>query len=203
MNRTSEQPAPVGVNTTRTPRYHAGTKPFWDATAEGRLSLQRRVNCGVVTWYPRAICPECQGTALDVFDSAGIGTIYSYTVNYRGSGAYRDCLPYILAYVELDEGPRFMTNIVGANPDAVSNCVPQRACDHAADGHQAAAGEAHLARMRAEHAARGPADLRAQPAAMGCSGCGNRGQRAAPHAVRAQLSTAQMGVGRRYATPCA
>jgi uncharacterized OB-fold protein len=43
---------------------------------------------------------------------SGRGRIYSYTLNYRGEGPYRDCGPYVLAYVELDEGPRLMTNIV-------------------------------------------------------------------------------------------
>jgi uncharacterized protein len=102
------------------------TKPFWDATAAGRLTLQRCTDCGVVIWYPRSICPECSGTALELFEAVGTGTIYSYTVNYRGSGAYRDYSPYVLAYVELDEGPRLMTNIIGTDPDAVRIGMPVR-----------------------------------------------------------------------------
>jgi uncharacterized OB-fold protein len=54
--------------------------------------------------------------------ASGKGTIYSFTVNRRGAGdlvEYRDPVPYVLAYVELEEGPRIMTNIVGCDPDSV------------------------------------------------------------------------------------
>ena len=52
-------------------------------------------------------------------EASGRGTVYSYTINHRGQGDYRD-LAYVLAYVELEEGPRVLTNIVDCDPIQVS-----------------------------------------------------------------------------------
>jgi uncharacterized OB-fold protein len=95
-----------------TPAINPETKPYWDATVEGRLILRRCNDCQGVIWYPRAICPECWSSNTEWIDASGRGTIYTYTVNYRGEGPYRDAAPFVLAYVELEEGPRIMTNIL-------------------------------------------------------------------------------------------
>ena len=95
---------------------------FWDATAEGRLLLPRCLECQNVIWYPRPFCPACASTRVEWIEASGHGTVYSFTVNRRGVAdlpAYREAGQYVLAYVELDEGPRVMTNIVECDPDAV------------------------------------------------------------------------------------
>ena len=97
-------------------------KPFWDATAEGRLVLPRCVECDTVVWYPRPFCPACGSLKVSWIAASGRGTVYSYTVNRRGQAdlpAYHDAGVYVLAYVELEEGPRIMTNIVDCSPDEV------------------------------------------------------------------------------------
>jgi uncharacterized OB-fold protein len=97
-------------------------KPFWDATAEGRLVLPRCVECQAIVWYPRPFCPACGSLKVEWVQASGRGTVYSFTVNRRGQAdlpAYRDAGVYVLAYVELDEGPRVMTNIVDCDPDSV------------------------------------------------------------------------------------
>lgn len=109
---TSSLPAPA-------PPVTLETQPFWDATAEGRLVLPRCDACATVIWYPRAFCPACGSTEVSWIDAAGTGTVYSFTVVRKGQGAYREAAPYVVAYVELDEGPRVMTNIVGCDPDTV------------------------------------------------------------------------------------
>ncbi|HEX4833924.1 MAG TPA: OB-fold domain-containing protein [Trebonia sp.] len=96
------------------PPVNPETQEFWDATARGRLLLRRCRACGSVNWYPRVICPECSSLDTEWFEASGRGRVYSYTVNYRGEGAYKEAAPFVLAYVELDEGPRMLTNIVGA-----------------------------------------------------------------------------------------
>ena len=96
------------------------TAEFWAATAEGRLLLKRCTACAAVIWYPRAICPVCHATTTEWFASSGRGRVYSYTVSRRGEGAFKDAAPYVLAYVELDEGPRLLTNIVDCDVDAVA-----------------------------------------------------------------------------------
>lgn len=106
------------------PAVNPETKPFWDATAEGRLLLKRCLDCGSVIWYPRAICPECASLCTEWFEAAGRGRIYSYTVNHRGEGAYQGSPPFVLAYVELAEGPRVMTNIVGAQESDLAVDLP-------------------------------------------------------------------------------
>ena len=103
----TELPAPA-------PAVNPETKEFWDATAEGRLLLKRCLDCGGVIWYPRAFCPECSSMRTEWFPASGRGRVYSYTVNHRTEGAYKDAAPLVLAYVELEEGPRMMTNVVGA-----------------------------------------------------------------------------------------
>jgi uncharacterized OB-fold protein len=97
-------------------------KQFWDATAEGRLLLPKCQDCGTVIWYPRPFCPECASLKIDWIPASGRGTVYSFTVNRRGTAdlpAYREAGQYVLAYVELEEGPRMMTNIVDCDPETV------------------------------------------------------------------------------------
>ena len=97
-------------------------KTFWDATAEGRLLLPRCEDCQAVIWYPRPFCPACGSLRVTWFEASGRGTVYSFTVNRRGTAdlpEYRQVGPYVLAYVELEEGPRVMTNIVDCDPDSV------------------------------------------------------------------------------------
>jgi uncharacterized OB-fold protein len=97
-------------------------KAFWDATAEGRLVLPRCADCQTVIWFPRPFCPQCASTNITWFEASGGGSVYSFTVNRRGVAdlpAYREVGTYVLAYVELDEGPRIMTNIVDCDPDDI------------------------------------------------------------------------------------
>jgi uncharacterized protein len=95
------------------------TEEFWSGAARGELRLQWCLDCDRPIWYPRAICPVCHGTDTQWRTSAGLGTVYSYTVVRRAVGRYAESTPFVLAYVELDEGPRMMTNIVDCAADSV------------------------------------------------------------------------------------
>jgi len=88
------------------------TKPFWDACAEGRLVLPRCKDTGKFIWYPRAISPWTLGP-VEWVEVSGKGTIYTFSV-MRGTP------PYCIAYVELAEGPRMMTNIVDCDLSTVT-----------------------------------------------------------------------------------
>ena len=97
-------------------------KKFWEATAEGRLLLPRCEDCEGVIWYPRPFCPQCGSLHVGWVEASGRGTVYSFTVNRRGQAdlpEYRTVGTYVLAYVQLEEGPRVMTNIVDCDPDTV------------------------------------------------------------------------------------
>lgn len=104
---------------TRAPHPSAETQPFFDAASEGRLSLPVCDDCGWTIWYPRLHCPKCRGEDVTWTDSPGTGTVYSFTVTRRGQGRWRDASPFVIAYVELDEGPRVLTNIVDVDPETV------------------------------------------------------------------------------------
>jgi uncharacterized OB-fold protein len=95
------------------------TAAFWTATAEGRLTLPRCDACGFVIWYPRSFCPRCHSRDVTWIDATGGGTVYSYTIARRGVGEYAQSTPYVLAYVELDEGPRVLTNVVDTDPATI------------------------------------------------------------------------------------
>ncbi|MEJ5254811.1 MAG: Zn-ribbon domain-containing OB-fold protein [Acidimicrobiales bacterium] len=96
------------------------TEPFWEAAAEGRLLLPRCDGCGVVIWYPRRFCPECHQRSISWFEASGRGTIYSFTVVRQAPPPWREAVPYVIAQVELDEGPRVLTNIVGCETSEVA-----------------------------------------------------------------------------------
>lgn len=81
--------------------------------------LQRCDGCSTVVWFPKNHCPECFGTSMSTFDCSGRGTVYSHTIIRKVANDYKDSTPFVVAYVELEEGPRVMTNIVGCAPEDV------------------------------------------------------------------------------------
>jgi uncharacterized OB-fold protein len=88
------------------------TGAFWQAAQEHRLTYQICASCGRVVFYPRAHCPHCGAQELRVHDSAGRGTLYSYTViRQTPDPAFRADVPYIVALVDLTEGFRLLTHL--------------------------------------------------------------------------------------------
>jgi len=86
---------------------------YWAGCREGRLMLQQCEACGHVRFYPRILCTACGKTDTRWIQASGKGTVYTYTVVHRApSAAFKEDVPYVLALVELDEGPRMMTNLV-------------------------------------------------------------------------------------------
>ncbi len=107
---------------TPVPVVQPEVQAFWDGTAQGKLLLPTCTECATVIWFPRPFCPSCGSLSVNWVEASGKGTIYSYTVNRRGAGdlpEYREPVPYVLAYVELAEGPRIMTNIVDCDVETV------------------------------------------------------------------------------------
>jgi uncharacterized OB-fold protein len=93
---------------------------FWDAVEQGRLLLERCSRCQTVIWYPRGFCPRCGSAATDWIEASGHGTVYSYTVVRKSFGAFAPLTPYVVAYIELTEGPRILSNVVDVRPDEVA-----------------------------------------------------------------------------------
>ena len=102
------------------PNISHDNRRYWEATAEGRIELPRCTACDLVIWYPRSICPDCQSMDLSWETMSGNGTVYSYTITRAGVGRkWREHLPLVVAYVQLDEGPIVLTNIVDTDPSII------------------------------------------------------------------------------------
>lgn len=103
------------------------SRPFWEGCRRHELLLQRCRACGTYQHYPRGVCARCWGTALDWKPSTGHGSVYTFTVVHRSQApGFKERLPYVLAYVQLDEGVQVLTNLVGVDPGAVTIGMPVR-----------------------------------------------------------------------------
>ena len=100
------------------------TAHFWEGTKAGELRLQRCDSCGDVYFPPRPFCPSCGSRSVKVFAASGKGKLYSYVIHHRPRPGFT--APYAIAVVELDEGPRMMTNIVECEqtPEALQLDMP-------------------------------------------------------------------------------
>jgi uncharacterized OB-fold protein len=102
------------------------TQPFWDGCAAGELRIQRCTDCGKPYFYPRPVCPACGSRNVEWFTASGRATLYSYVINHRAAPGFAGDVPYAIAVVQLEEGPRMMSNIVGlpATPEALVLDMP-------------------------------------------------------------------------------
>ena len=89
------------------------TQFFWDKCKEHELWLQRCETCQHVFFYPRMHCPECLSEDVPGFRASGKGILWTYMINHRPVPGFDDDGPYAIAVVQLEEGPRMMSNIVG------------------------------------------------------------------------------------------
>ena len=97
------------------------TKPFWEGTRERELRYQRCDDCGTVVFHPRRHCTGCLGSNLSWLTASGKGKVYSYSVVRQSYHPYfRHHIPYVVAWIDLDEGPRLLSNIGGVDPDDVA-----------------------------------------------------------------------------------
>jgi uncharacterized OB-fold protein len=96
------------------------TREFWDGAQRGELRMQRCRSCGKAYFYPRPFCPYCSSGDVEWFTASGRGRLHTYVINHRAARGFEDATPYVIAIVELDEGPRMMTNIIDANPSPES-----------------------------------------------------------------------------------
>lgn len=90
----------------------ADTGPFWAATKDHRLTYQWCRDCETVVFFRRQFCPGCGGTDLEERDSAGRGTVYTFTVIRKSAHPFFGSIaPYVVAYIDLDEGFRLMAGV--------------------------------------------------------------------------------------------
>ena len=98
--------------------FEPDTQAFWDATKDEKLIYQQCSDCNEVVFTPRAHCTACGSANLAQKESKGEGTVYTYSVvRQNRNPAFADLGAYALAYIDLDEGFRMLSNVVGvANP---------------------------------------------------------------------------------------
>jgi hypothetical protein len=104
--------APSVLPTPTLPAITALTRPFWDAASQGRLLLPRCNACGRHFFRPEVACTGCFAIDWQWVQVSGCGSLYSYTIVHRAP-APGFVVPFVLAVVELDQGPTMFSNLVG------------------------------------------------------------------------------------------
>jgi len=106
------------------PKPTPETQHYWDGAKEGELRLQQCNACGNTYFPPRPFCPECGSRDVKVTKASGKGRLYSYIINHLPSPGFEG--PFAVAIVELEEGPRLMSNILECEqtPEALELDMP-------------------------------------------------------------------------------
>jgi uncharacterized OB-fold protein len=99
--------------------------PYWEAAKQHRLTLQRCNACAKFWFPPSQACPHCMAADFEWVAVSGRGKVYSFVTFHRVyHPAFAGEVPYVVALVELEEGPRLLTNIVGVKPGVVTCEMP-------------------------------------------------------------------------------
>jgi uncharacterized OB-fold protein len=98
------------------PAPNADSAPYWEGAKAGKLMLQRCADCGAVRFPPRHLCTACWSERTDWIEASGRGSVHSFTVIHRAPApAFAERVPYVVALIDLAEGPRMLANIVGTD----------------------------------------------------------------------------------------
>ncbi|MGW2619440.1 Zn-ribbon domain-containing OB-fold protein [Streptomyces sp. NPDC001500] len=96
------------------PEADAFTRTYWEAAAGGRLLIRRCGACARAHHYPREFCPHCWSEDVAWEDASGLATLYTWSVVHRNDlPPFGERTPYVAAVVDLAEGPRMSTELVG------------------------------------------------------------------------------------------
>jgi uncharacterized OB-fold protein len=92
------------------------TREFWAATKDKKLNYQQCKRCNTIVFYPRRHCTGCTSGELEWKTASGRGTVYTYSVVRQSYHPFfRNKIPYAVAWIDLDEGPRLLSNVVGVD----------------------------------------------------------------------------------------
>jgi uncharacterized protein len=107
------------------PHIDEENRPWWEALRRHELYIQKCRHCGEVRYYPRALCTNCLSLDTQWIKCSGRGKVYTFTATYQNQApGFRESLPYIMAYVELDEGVKMLTNLVDCTPEQARIGMP-------------------------------------------------------------------------------
>ena len=102
-------------------------KPYWDGLKERKLRLPKCQDCGQTFFYPRVLCPRCQSRRIGWTEASGKGRLHAFGIAHQAfNRAFKVAPPYVLALIELEEGPRMMSNLINvqADPNVVKCDMP-------------------------------------------------------------------------------
>ncbi|HMC52173.1 MAG TPA: Zn-ribbon domain-containing OB-fold protein [Acidimicrobiales bacterium] len=95
------------------PTPDPSTEAFWDGARQGRLLLRRCRDCGRAHFYPRPFCPSCWSGRVEWEEATGRATLYTWSVVHQNDlPPFSERVPYVAAVIDLEEGPRMMTNVI-------------------------------------------------------------------------------------------
>ena len=107
------------------PTADDATRPFWDATREGRFLIKRCRACRRAHYYPRPFCPHCWSDDVEWEQASGRATLYTWSVVHQNDlPPWPERVPYVAAVVDLEEGPRAMTNVVDCDFESLRVDLP-------------------------------------------------------------------------------
>lgn len=113
------------------PQPNLDDQAFWDGCKRHELLLVKCTSCGAVRFYPRPTCPHCLSAASEHIKASGKGELWSYTTSHHAFGVvWREVTPYTVIVVELEEGPRMVSNIIGCDPSKLFIGMPLEIAFH-------------------------------------------------------------------------
>ncbi len=93
-------------------------KPYWDGLTQGKLMLPKCGDCGRTFFYPRIVCPHCSSRSITWIQASGKGKLHAFGIAHQSfTRAFKVPPPFVLAMIELEEGPRMVSNLINVQPD--------------------------------------------------------------------------------------
>lgn len=107
------------------PLPNSDNKPFWEACHHHQLKFQKCLDCGHIRWPAAFICPICHSDRAEWTEVSGKGKIYTFIVYHKVfHPGFENDVPYIVASIELEEGPRILSNVINCSIDTVNCDMP-------------------------------------------------------------------------------
>ncbi len=99
------------------PKPTPETRKYWQAARQHTLLIQRCNACGEHYFYPRPMCPRCLSRQVEWVEASGRGRLHTFVINHRPPRSFPQKGPLVIGIVELEEGPKMLSNIIDVEPD--------------------------------------------------------------------------------------
>jgi uncharacterized OB-fold protein len=106
-------------------------RPFWEGTRDRKLRMQQCLSCGHLRYPINLVCPKCLSEETEWTTLSGRGEVFSFVEYYRAyHKGFADDIPYNVALIQLEEGPRMFSNVVGIETDKIEVGMPVEVVFH-------------------------------------------------------------------------